>query len=250
MQVNNINNISFDGGFKFQNMPKAAKEALPEIGGKGKQIFYGYEKPRTVFLVTRDCLDARVLSFIKKHNLKGEYYPNINTKAGLDSEIHAGLAEELKKHNPVNFEEAEDIIESRIESKAYKHREYLVQRKANRLALKQAVQEKRARFIDNILENIPYILEKDKVTVSDKGVTVVEDISRKRRMLVTPPTSEHVHLVVVESTSSDFMRDRFAVKSDGTIVKHYSDIDEIKPFNQRFKDILAQYAKKDMPANI
>ena len=93
-------------------------------------------------------------------------------------------------------------------------------------------------------------MEKDKVTVSDKGVTVVEDISRKRRLLVTPPTSEHVHLVLVENTGSDFMRDRFAVKSDGTVVKHYLGIDEIKPFNQRFKDILKQYAKKDMQANI
>ena len=153
MQVNNINNISFTGGFKFPNMPKSAKEALPNVVNKGKQIFYGYEKPRTVFLVTRDCLDLKVLRFAKEHKLKGEYYPNINTKAGLDNEIHAGLTEELKKHSPVNFEEAEDIIESRIESKVYKQREYLEHRNAKRLAYRQAVQEKRARrFIDNILE--------------------------------------------------------------------------------------------------
>ena len=86
MLTNNNLSPSFQGGFRFRQMPAEALEKLPQISNRGKQIFKDFENKGDVFIVTRKGLDKKVADFIAEHKLKFEYYKDINTKCGLDDQ--------------------------------------------------------------------------------------------------------------------------------------------------------------------
>jgi len=93
MQVNNITDTNFQGGFRFKQMPVVARKDLTEFITTKKQVFNDFEAIGDVFLVTRDKTNSKVAQFIRKHNLKFEFYPTINTKCGLDTEMPEKLTQ-------------------------------------------------------------------------------------------------------------------------------------------------------------
>ena len=75
MQINSIDNIDFNGGFRFKNMPAELKETLPEFIKNKRQIFYNFDNTGDVFYAVRNSADFKVMRMIQKNNLNFEYYP-------------------------------------------------------------------------------------------------------------------------------------------------------------------------------
>lgn len=228
MNINNINNTNFQGGFRFRNIPKEAKEALPDIAKRGKQIFYDFENIGDVFLVARDNLDLRIAKFAKKHKLDCEYYPEINTNAIFRLDQPETLSNALKGK----------IVEGVNRVKKYRKISHDPQKVVIDPAnVKPAPQKINTDFITNILNKL--FISTEKIKVKDKyGAKIIEDTAGKRKIYISPADENNIHYVLVDSTSADFLRERYAMNSDGEIVKRYSSLDDIKPFNEKYNSLL------------
>ena len=105
MLINNLNSTSFLGGFRFKQMPIEAKNEFPNVIKKGRQIFYDFENKGDVFILTRGEKDYAVIKFIRKNKLESVYYPELNTKMGMDDEKPEELSKliEFKSSSNNNF---------------------------------------------------------------------------------------------------------------------------------------------------
>ena len=219
MQIQNNNSTSFGYGYKFIRMPKAAKEDLPDIIKKGKTIYYGFEgKKSNVFLVTKDNFHDIVASFIKKYNLNYRFYPEVKSEMDFKIGHPEKLSEIIRDMNPseINFT---DELKRRI---------------AVRTA-KQKIQEKSPEYTKNILNSLK--IEPDLSTLQSKnGIKIIENVNKTERVLISPPDKNDIHYVKVQQLVSmtDCADKRYAMTSDGKIVKNYSDIDEILTFSKLF----------------
>ena len=99
MNIQRTSNQNFCGGFRLRNVSDEVKTKIPElINKRGKQVFNNFENTNDVFVVVRDKYDRIVAKFIKDNGISLEYYPQISTKSGLDTECPELLSELLKKN--------------------------------------------------------------------------------------------------------------------------------------------------------
>ena len=99
MQItNNQSNLNFSGSFRIPRGKFKAQHEIPQLFTQGRQIFYDIKEDGDMFIVLRDNYDRRVAKYIKENNVSGlEYYPEINTKSGLDDQKPEGLIVLLKE---------------------------------------------------------------------------------------------------------------------------------------------------------
>ena len=219
MQINNYSNTNFQGGFRFPEIPTTAKNNLAEFITTKKQIFNNFEREGDLFLVTREKTNHKVAEFIRKHKLKFEFYPTINTKNGLDTEKPEGLSALIStvKEKP--------ITTLNQLSKAL--------RKQNRT---HSVNSKRAQFTDNVLRAL--CIDNKHPVQTIKGATIISDKEFNRKIYISPPSKLNIHYVKVESMLADKSAERYAIDSDGNILTKFQTPDAIKIFNQRFNKLL------------
>lgn len=223
MEINNTYNTSFKGGFRFPNMPQEAKEKLPELIRKRKQIFDNFEKEGDVFYLVRDSWDKRVMRFIQEHKLKFEYYPQISTKSGLDTEEPEGLTKLLKKLKPkpvTTITQLRKAISTNIQASLVKSPE--------------------EENIKRIFDALRLDFENYKSSTSLNGCIVLTDIESGKRIHISPASKNGINYVLVEPKSLDLCVERYAIAEDGQILAEYKTPDGIRQFKKNFNDTLAK----------
>lgn len=221
MYINNGNykyNFNFNGGFRFKNMPLEAKNKLPDLSKKGKQIFYDFEKEGDVFLVVRDKLNQRVANFIKDNKLEFEFYPTINTNCGLDTEKPEGLSSLLSK----------------IDSKPITRKVQLVKSISNQKKSAEVL-EKAPMYVNKVLKGL--CIETSADIKIKKGISIIDNKEFERKIYISRPLMLERYLVLIEPYSISKPSERLLVDENGKILKKYSSPDEIHKFYSDFRKV-------------
>ncbi len=112
MITNNLNTpIYFNGAFRIKPAENKAKAEIPLLFKQGKQIFHDILEKGDEVVVVRDNFDRRISSYIQENDIKGiEYYPQINTKSGLDQLEPLRLITLIKENTYKIITDFEEII--------------------------------------------------------------------------------------------------------------------------------------------
>lgn len=215
MNITN-NNLNFNGGFRFRNMPLETKNKLPDLSKKGKQIFYDFENKGDVFLVVKDEINYKVANFIKENKLEFEFYPQINTKCGLDNEKPEGLQALLNKSEikPLN-------------TKTQLAKNITKQKLLNKVTINSPI------YVPNILKGL--LVDSNLNIKLKNGVTILDNKEFERKIYISRPLKADRYLVLIEPYSSAKPSERLLVNENGKILKKYSSPDEIHKFYTDFK---------------
>lgn len=222
MNINNQYHQSFSGGFRFKNVSPDTQTQISElIKKRGKQVFVDFENKGDVFLVVRDKYDEIVADFAKRNKLPLEYYPQISTKSGLDSECPELLSELLKTNNyePIKT--------------GHQFRKLILNRKKTNF-----IEEKSPEYINNILKSL--CIDNKHPIQTKKGVKIVVDNEFDRKILVSPPSRYNIHYVMVQPNSPNLPIERYAIASDGMILQKYQTPEGIKKFLKSFNALLVK----------
>ena len=223
MNITNNYNTNFTGGFRFPNMSIEAKDKLPELVKKKRQIFNDFENQGDVFFVVRDFQDKNVLEFIKDNNLKFEYYPQISTKSGLDTEkpeILSQLLQNMKPQKVKTLEQAKKIIKSKISAS-------------------KTVQTKDSN-IETIFKALKLDIKNPKTTTSISGCKIIEDPETGKKVWISPESKYGINYVLIEPKSLDFNVERYAISKEGEVIAIYNSPDGINQFKKNFNATLAR----------
>lgn len=224
MQVQNSNNINFQGGFRFPNMKTTAKNQLPNVFKKGKQIFYDFEKKGDVFLLTRPEKDYAIAKFIQKNKLKFEYYPELSTTTrSLDCEIHEPLTEMLNELNPKKITSEKEMMET-LKAKA----------RAENEALQQALPKISPERIEEdarILAGLGISIKDAKHEIKD-GLHTLKSTTTNEKAFVSAPSKNGFRYIMYVPASLEEEVKRYAVASDGMILATFETPTEITQFKR------------------
>ena len=221
MQIlNNQSNINFNGAFRFKPNEFNAKADVPKLFTQGRQVFHNILEDGDEVIVVRNNYDKRVANYLKDNNIRGvEYYPEIDTKCGLDDEIPEGLLKLIKSKSVVVIENLEEIVSS--------------------IASRTNVPRRKVLKIDKELNKIANALrlniENPKV-VSNKSFTRIRDGHKMRTIEVIAPNSatSYVH-VIPDSLNEQSVK--CILNGKGQIVKTFDTPNEIHKFNLLFNKL-------------
>lgn len=221
MQIlNNQSNINFNGAFRFKPNEINAKTDVPNLFTQGRQVFHNISEDGDEVIVLRKNYDKRVANYLKDNNIRGvEYYPEIDTKCGLDDEIPEGLLKLIKSKSVVVIENLEEIVSS--------------------IASRANVPRRKVPKIDKELNKIANALrlniENPKV-VSNKSFTQIRDDHKMRTIEVIAPNSatSYVH-VIPDSLNEQSVK--CILNGKGQIVKTFDTPNEIHKFNLLFNKL-------------
>lgn len=222
MQVtnNNTSSLRFSGAFRFKPNEIKAKADVPKLFTQGRQVFHNILEDGDEVIVVRKNYDKRVANYLKDNNIRGvEYYPEIDTKCGLDDEIPEGLLKLIKSKSVVVIENLEEIVSS--------------------IASRANVSRRKVPKIDKELNKIANALrlniENPKV-VSNKSFTRIRDEHKMRTIEVIAPNSatSYVH-VIPDSLNEQSVK--CILNGKGQIVKTFDTPNEIHKFNLLFNKL-------------
>lgn len=222
MQVsnNNTSSLRFSGTFRFKPNEINAKADVPKLFTQGRQVFHNILEDGDEVIVVRKNYDKRVANYLKNNNIRGvEYYPEIDTKCGLDDEIPEGLLKLIKSKSVVIIENLEEIVSS--------------------IASRANVPRRKVPKIDKELNKIANALrlniENPKV-VSNKSFTRIRDEHKMRTIEVIAPNSatSYVH-VIPDSLNEQSVK--CILNGKGQIVKTFDTPNEIHKFNLLFNKL-------------
>lgn len=222
MQVtnNNTSSLQFSGAFRFKPNEIKAKADVPNLFTQGRQVFHNILEAGDEVIVVRNNYDKRVANYLKDNNIRGvEYYPEIDTKCGLDDEIPEGLLKLIKSKSVVVIENLEKIVSS--------------------IASRANVPRRKVPKIDKELNKIANALrlniENPKV-VSNKSFTRIRDEHKMRTIEVIAPNSatSYVH-VIPDSLNEQSVK--CILNGKGQIVKTFDTPNEIHKFNLLFNKL-------------
>ena len=220
MQTNNLNNnnINFNGAFRIKPAENKAKTEIPLLFTQGRQIFHDVLEKGDEFIVVRDNYDKRISAFIKENGVSGvEYYPQINTKSGLDAQEPQGLLDLLKENANKVITDIQEIFDIALKQKRYpkvykSHNE--VDKIANALRLN----------IENPVIN------------STKEMTKIRDEHKKRTIKVIMPdsSSRYVH-VIPDSLNESCIK--CIINGKGEVVKYFDTPQLMHKFLKKFNEL-------------
>lgn len=216
MNIDNAYLINFKGGYRFSQMPNSAKDDLINFITTKKQIFNDFEKQGDLFLVTRDKTNHKVSQFIKKHKLKFEFYPSINTKCGLDTEKPEGLSLLIKKINTKPITTLTQLDKS-----------------IHKQILSNKVEELSPDYTGRILKTLRINTKKIESKIKN-GVVILNDKEFERKIFISRPINK-THFVLIEPYSSSNASERYVIDSEGKLVEQFDTPEKIKEFYKSFK---------------
>ena len=214
MQITN-DNIIFNGAFRLKPNAKQVQKDVPELFTQGKQVFSDILEKGDKVIVLRDQYDKRVGKYIKDNNITDiEYYPQINTKCGLDTEEPEKLINLIQMKTTKVITDLQEMFET---------------------IAKQKRPKKPARS-KNMLENISTALRlniEHPLIVSTKNSTVIRDNTKKRTIEIISKVPETLY-VYVKPDSIGEASTRCIINSKGQVVKTFETPEEIHKFFKNF----------------
>lgn len=221
MQVSNQSNINFNGAFRVKPNEIKAKADIPELFTQGKQVFHNILEKGDQVIVLRNNYDKRVGKYIQENNLSGiEYYPEINTKCGLDSEEPEGLLALINNKTKVIKDDIKEILIA------------ITQQKRTPKAPKAPKAHNEAEKVSDALR---LYIEAPKIT-SNKSLTKIRDEHKKRTIEVIMPNKGTIYAHVIPDSMCESSI-KCIIDGKGKIVKSFETPDEIHKFNVLFSKL-------------
>ena len=221
MQVSNQSNINFSGAFRIKPSEIKAKADIPELFTQGRQVFHDILEKGDQVIVLRDKYDKRVGKYIQENNISGiEYYPEINTKCGLDDEQPEGLLALINSKTKVIKEDIKEILTA------------ITQQKRTPKAPKTPKAHKEAEKIANTLR---LNIEAPQIT-SNKSLTKIRDEHKKRTIEVIMPNKGTIYAHVIPDSMCESST-KCILDGKGKIVKSFETPNEIHKFNVLFSKL-------------
>lgn len=221
MQVSNQSNINFSGAFRIKPSEIKAKADVPELFTQGKQVFHDILEKGDQVIVLRDKYDKRVGKYIQENNLSGiEYYPEINTKCGLDDEQPEGLLALINSKTKVIKDDIKEILTA------------ITQQKRTPKAPKTPKAHKVAEKIANSLR---LNVEAPQIT-SNKSFTKIRDEHKKRTIEVIMPNKSTIYAHVIPDSMCESST-KCILDGKGKTVKSFETPNEIHKFNVLFRKL-------------
>lgn len=219
MQIlTNNQNTNFTGAFRFKPNEIKAKADVPQLFTQGKQVFHDILEKGDEVIVLRNNYDKRVGNYIKENNIEGiEYYPEINTKSGLDDEHPEGLLALIKDKAVIVKKNMQEIFETIATQKSPK------KMKAHN------VNKELIKISDALRLNI----ENPKI-VSNKSFTRVRDDNKKRTIELIAPNKATTYVHVVPDSLNESST-KCIINGKGELVKKFETPTDIIRFNKLFK---------------
>ena len=218
MNINNTSNTNFKGTFILNPQNLKTKEAIPNIVKQGRQLFYNIKHPGDVVLVTKDKYDRRVSDFIGSKKLTFEYYPEISTKSGLDSQKPFGLTKLLCLHDSC-------VVKNLKLLKRF-------------LSGNPPHLNKQSEYLSDTLKTLRLNINNHKIEVNNKGIFTIRDDAQKRTIKSTG-FKDGMTYVYIRPDAPWGDSKRFLVGQNGKkIVKEYQTPREIMEFDRAFKKII------------
>lgn len=223
MQTINTNNLSFNGAFRLKPQHIKAQEEIPQLFTQGKQIFYNMLEKGDQVIVVRNSYDKRIYRYIENANLKDvEYYPNINTKSGLDDEIPEGLLKLLKDKSQKIITDLKEMAEISIKAKN----------------IKPLQNPNSIDILNKVSESLRLNIEKPIISTT-KASTIIRDNAKERTIEIIMPNKGtcYVH-VKPDCLWGDHIR--CIIDGKGKIVKYFETPKEMLDFKKKFSNLKSQ----------
>lgn len=225
MQIlNNQSNINFNGAFRIKPREIKAKAEIPQLFTQRKQVFNDILEKGDEVIVLKDSrnYDKRVLEYAKENNVSGlEYYPDITTKSGLDTEQPEGLLALIKNKAKVVKGDLEEITNAILEKK----------RPTRKTKIDKVNNE-----ITKISDTLRLNIEEPKIVVSNKSFTRIRDGHKMRTIEVIAPNSATSYVRVIPDSLNE-QSVKCILNGKGQIVKTFDTPNEIHKFNLLFNKL-------------
>lgn len=219
VQTNNLNNnINFNGAFRIKPAENKAKAEIPLLFTQGRQIFHDVLEKGDEFIVVRDNYDKRIGAYIKENDVREiEYYPQINTKSGLDAEEPQGLLDLVKENVNKVITDIQEIFDIAITQK------------------KPPKVYKSQNEVDRISNALRLNIEKP-VIISTKEMTKIRDEHKKRtiEVIMQDPSSRYVHVIPDSLNESSI---KCIISSKGEVVKYFDTPRLMRRFLVKFNEL-------------
>ena len=221
MQIlNNTSNTNFSGAFRIKRPYAKAKAEIPAMFTQGCQIFRDIKQKGDMVVVLRDNYDKRVGQYIQEnYPIEIEYYPEINTKSGLDDEKPEELKKLIKDKSTIVKRGLKNILAAISEQKV----------------IKKPKKYRATKEVEKIANALRLNIENPQI-YSDKSLTRIRDEQKKRtiEIIATNPATSYVY-VKPDSLDSDSIK--CIINGKGQIVKTFETPNYICKFNKIFKKL-------------
>lgn len=175
MKTLQINYPSFKGAYRIKPDEVKAKEEIPQLFTQGKQVFNDILETGDKFIVLRDKYDKKIAKYIKENGVKGiEYFPEINTKSGLDDQVPEGLLKLVKDKTVKIITDINKIC-------------------------KASMMPKQIQKAEDELNKIEIALRlniENPIITSNKSLTIVRDEEKKRTIEIVMPNKATTYVYV------------------------------------------------------
>lgn len=221
MQIlNNTSNTNFSGAFRIKRPYAKAKAEIPAMFTQGRQIFRDIKENGDMVIVLRDNYDKRVGQYIQEnYPIEIEYYPEINTKSGLDDEKPEELKKLIKDKSTIVKRGLKNILAAISEQKV----------------IKKPKKYRAAKEVEKIANALRLNIENPQIS-SNKSLTRIRDEQKKRtiEIIATNPATSYVY-VKPDSLDSDSIK--CIINGKGQIVKTFETPKDISKFSKMFNTL-------------
>lgn len=211
---NNNNNTNFTGTFILKTKNAQAKEAIPNIIKKGRQIFHNIKYHDDIVIVTKDKYDYKVRDFIESSNIDFEYYPEISTKSGLDNQKPFGLQQLLFVKNNCAIDNIKTL---------------------DTFLKKHIPLSKQIEYLHNTMETLRLNIELPEIKIDKNNLFVIRDEAKKRNIKSTGFNNGDSFIHVIPDSKLEETKKYRVVKNGKSLEKEYKTPDEIIYFLKMFK---------------
>lgn len=220
MQIK-TSNTTFTGAFRLRPTEIKAQREIPELFTQGRQIFTDILEKGDQVIIVRDNYDKRIGKYIKENIVNDiEYYPEINTKMGLDSERPQELIDILKNKTKTCITDFQEMFSTIAKQK------------------KAPKPLKTENVIENISNALRLNIEKPEI-VSTNNSTIIRDSAKQRtiEVIAKVPETFYVH---IKPDSIGEANTRCIINNKGQVVKYFETPNEIHKFYKIFRELKAK----------
>ncbi len=224
MLISNIPSPNFEGAFRIKPNEIKAKNEIPTLFTQGKQVFNDILEKGDQVIVIRNNYDKRIGKYIEENNVSGiEYFPQINTKSGLDSEKPEDLIKLIHDKATKVITDIKEICTTAAQQKSPR---------------KKSKTPKAQKEVEKISNALRLNIEAPQIN-STAEATRIRDEQKKRTIEVIMQNKGNSYVYVKpDSPCEDSIR--CIIDGKGNIMKSFETLDEIFSFQKRFKQLKQQ----------
>ena len=216
--INTTNHPAFKGTFRIKVNEINAKKEIPKLFTQGRQIFHDILEKGDEVIVVRDKYDKRIGQYIQENNIKNiEYFPEINTKSGLDDQKPEDLIKLIKKKITRIITDLDEMLFV-ISKQRKKNRGFNVNKE-----------------VEKISNSLRLYIENPQITSTEYS-TIIRDKEKKRTIEVIMKNQGNSYVYLgPDAIYGDSVR--CIIDGKGQIMKLFETPDEIHKFMKKFKKL-------------